>query len=774
MKSVKWQRNAISAAVSAALCTMVTAPSLAADETLEEVIVTGIRGSLQQSMDIKRNATGVVDAISAEDMGKFPDTNLAESLQRITGVSIDRANGEGSQVTVRGFGGGFNLVTLNGRQLPAASVGTITGNSDSVGAQGTSRSFDFSTVASEGVAGLQVYKTGNAAVPTGGIGATINISTIKPLEAGNKASVAAKGVYDRGGKNKFTPELSGLWSFANDAKTFGVSAFGSYQDHSSGSRGVNVSGYQFFKYDPSLSFLHGPGFTQDNAPATGQLLALPLNMGLNYAQIDRKRLNGMVTVQFAPSDRTLITADAMYTQTKLKSTNIVPGIWYSRNFSYVQWDGSPIVATPLKMIELIAPPTGRGKDYFFASWADATKDEATTVGFNIKQKVTDALSMEFDAATSDAKSGGDGPRGYNSWRMNVAAAGAGWQAGYYGGDTPQATVGVVDNLAAAHGNGNGVLDAGDISTETARTVLSTQETKTNQFNLSGAWDEKEGVSVKFGVGLLSTEMNQLHSETQDFLGGWGVGQGALPGQTDIPNPGLLTQIDVPAKFKQLKFGGYPGAAAVAPPGYYLTTLGHESFYVDPYSFLQALNGYTRADGTHFDFNNLSPAAYDNNTIKEDITSAYVQSKFDGEIAGLKTQTVVGLRFESTTVKASAKQKVVQSITWLSDNDFLQNFGTSLTTLGDGTRYRNLLPNVDFSVGLNHGLKARASFSQTIARPSYNQMFITTGLGSAGIHQLRRVTRVVLRRQQLRVRGLLLEESGQLRGHGSNQHAAVRP
>src|SRR3712207_3282524 len=70
----------------------------------EDIVVTGIRASLREAVDIKRNAQGVVDAISAEDIGKFPDTNLAESLQRITGVSIDRSNGEGSTVTVRGFG----------------------------------------------------------------------------------------------------------------------------------------------------------------------------------------------------------------------------------------------------------------------------------------------------------------------------------------------------------------------------------------------------------------------------------------------------------------------------------------------------------------------------------------------------------------------------------------------------------------------------------------------------------------------------------------------
>ena len=104
-------------------------------------------------------------------------------------------NGEGSAVTVRGFGPDFNLVTLNGRQLPAASVGTISGNPTSAGAQGNSRSFDFATLASEGVSGLEVYKTGNAAMPSGGIGATINIKTIKPLDSGNRSSIGVKAVY---------------------------------------------------------------------------------------------------------------------------------------------------------------------------------------------------------------------------------------------------------------------------------------------------------------------------------------------------------------------------------------------------------------------------------------------------------------------------------------------------------------------------------------------------------------------------------------------------
>ena len=114
--------------------------------------------------------------------------------------------------------------------------------------------------------------------------------------------------------------------------------------------------------------------------------------------------------------------------------------------------------------------------------------------------------MDFDAATSTSESGGDGPNGNNSIRMNVAAAGAGWQGAYWGNGVPTATIGVLENQPNAHGNGNGVLDVPDISTQTFRTIDSTQETDTDQFNLSAAWDNDEGVSVKFGVGLMSTEM----------------------------------------------------------------------------------------------------------------------------------------------------------------------------------------------------------------------------------------------------------------------------
>ena len=134
-----------------------------------------------------------------------------------------------------------------------------------------------------------------------------------------------------------------------------------------------------------------------------------------------------------------------------------------------------------------------------------------------------------------------------------------------------------------------MLDIPDISTQTFRTIDSTQETDTDQFNLSGAWDKNEGISVKFGVGVMSTEMNMYQRQTEDYLGGWGVGQDPAA-ESDIPDPSLVTQDNTLAQFNDLNFVGYPDTADIPTSGYYLTTLGQEAFRVDPWSFAHAMEG----------------------------------------------------------------------------------------------------------------------------------------------------------------------------------------
>ena len=149
------------------------------EDDIEEVVVTGIKRSLETAIGIKRINVGIVDAITAEDFGKFPDGNLAESLARVVGIGIDRSNVEGERVAVRGFGPELNLVTLNGRQMPTVP-----------GQWGGGRSFNFGDISSHGVAAVEVYKSANAVLPSGGLGSTINMDTAKPLQGDKGGSVS--------------------------------------------------------------------------------------------------------------------------------------------------------------------------------------------------------------------------------------------------------------------------------------------------------------------------------------------------------------------------------------------------------------------------------------------------------------------------------------------------------------------------------------------------------------------------------------------------------
>ncbi|HEX5765411.1 MAG TPA: TonB-dependent receptor plug domain-containing protein, partial [Woeseiaceae bacterium] len=295
MSDSRFRINPVAAAVSTALLIGSGHSALAqnsADDTIEEVTVTGIRSSLRSSMHVKRNSTGVVDAISAEDIGKFPDTNLAESMQRIAGVSIDRLNGEGNQVTVRGFGPGYNLVTLNGRTIPTTEVPLIGTQNSFTGAQG--RSFDFSNIASEGVSGLEVIKTGKATLPSGGIGATVNIQTLRPLEGGgNQGTFGAKALVDSSVAegDDVTPELTGLYSWVSDSETLGVTVFGAYSQRDSGGASAYINDYAF-GYGPGLasSFLRAGGTTTlTNPPPDGQMWAIPQDSRNDFSNISRER-----------------------------------------------------------------------------------------------------------------------------------------------------------------------------------------------------------------------------------------------------------------------------------------------------------------------------------------------------------------------------------------------------------------------------------------------------------------------------------------------------
>jgi TonB-dependent receptor len=180
--------------------------SFAQEDGVETVYVTGYRASLEKSLDIKRASSEMVDAISAEDVGKFPDSNLAESLQRLPGVAVDRDNGEGRTITVRGLNADFTRVTVNG--LEALSTA---GSNQSGDDPNRSRAFDFNTFASELFSGLKVHKSQAADVDEGSLGATVELATGRPFDVGDKSVVSIQNAWYEQGK-PFNPRVSGLYS----------------------------------------------------------------------------------------------------------------------------------------------------------------------------------------------------------------------------------------------------------------------------------------------------------------------------------------------------------------------------------------------------------------------------------------------------------------------------------------------------------------------------------------------------------------------------------
>ncbi len=708
-----FRRSKLSVAILAAAGTLAAGQVFAdSSSTLEEVVVTGIRGSLERAMDTKRDASGVVDAISAEDMGKFPDTNLAESLQRISGVSINRVNGEGSEVTVRGFGGGFNLVTLNGRQMPSANVGTITGNPLDQGASGSSRSFDFSNLASEGVRGLQVYKTGRASVATGGVGATINVETIRPLETdGTQISVGVKAVKDTSGDD-VTPEVSGLYSWSNDDSTFGVSLFGSFQERDSGSRHASVEEFGLRTWDSSdpsnLSNLGiVEGATIINTPNDGQLVYRPTNLGLGFNEDNRERTNGLLTVQFAPNDSMTFTADAAYAENVQDSSSLIDGVWFNGTVDYVEYDGNPVVAAPV----IFAEDVSGGKDFFFQNLAMGTKDTLESLGLNLDWNVSDKLNLRFDAASSEAKSGGNGPQGNNVLRMNVAGGNAGWQAVDFGQEIPQGIVSVDDSVK---GNDNGIFDLADLGSQVTQFAKSDQVAELDQFNFDGSFAASDSIEVDFGMGYMSSEMRQTRQSGSSALGGWGVD---APG--DIPE-GLIEQVSSLGEFDYQGTGvaGVSQPAGESAP----IALGSVSWTGDPLTILNAMAPIYGLDPDNMPINSTA-----DNRVKEDTISFYGQIKMDGEVGGLPLNVVSGLRWEETDVTSTSQQAVPNAFIWESNNDFSFTLGDTVDSLSEDYTYSVLLPSLDISIDVTDNLKARASFSKTLARPGYSDMYTATSV-----------------------------------------------
>jgi iron complex outermembrane recepter protein len=714
--TIMYRKTKLACSVAAVLASAISANSAFAQNAqpnndVEVIEVSGIRSSVAKSMDVKRSSAGVVDAISAEDIGDFPDTNLAESLQRITGVSIDRSGGEGQLITVRGFGPQFNTVLVNGRQMAS---------------ENDSRAFSFDTIASELVSSLDVHKTSTATMQSGGVGSTININTARPFALnGFKMAGSVKGVYDENSEET-TPQFSGLISNTFNDDTFGVLLAVSHQERETRLNQAQMDGW--------LENVGVPNpVTQSGEAWTGNVFS-PRNYDHKVTFEERTRTNANLVFQYAPNDKLVVTADALYSDFDVESEATSYGHWFTApNIQGVGDDGSlfdengnrrsPTVDANGTIIDLYQE-VGLATDMHAKTFDRLTDTYA--IGLNFDYQYSDNLNLSFDLSHSEAEreannGGGDQLSliGYaNRVRFQVddnilpvASMFASPDADIYSGqqELDGAIVTGPDGFPAYNDalTPDGVSNHLDEANSRAHVMLRrgwAVEDEVSQLRFDGEY-------VTDGSGLTEIRFGAQYSTETKSLTRWdneGVGiHCTYCGYPDLP--------EIPAGSQYVFDAGSDFLSDVSGSGRMPTSwLAHdgEANFAFLESYYQSVNG----EAISFD------AVRRNNSfeVEEDIISTYLEFDFEGEVADMFLSATAGVRYESTDVTVNGTQAPITGLTILDQTEMLAGFGDaqSIATESD---YDVLLPNFSVRLEITDDLIARFAASSTITRPTLNSM-----------------------------------------------------
>ena len=711
-----YNKTKTACAVAAVLSTMVASPLVlaqdAAQQEVETIAVTGIRSSVAKSMDVKRSSAGVVDAISAEDIGDFPDTNLAESLQRITGVSIDRSGGEGQLITVRGFGPQFNTVLVNGRQMAS---------------ENQSRAFSFDTIASELVSSLDVHKTSTATMQSGGVGSTINVNTARPFALGGfKVAGSVKGVYDENSEST-TPQLSGLISNTFNDDTFGVLLAVSHQERETRLNQAQIDGW--------LENVGVPNPVTKSGEAWDGNVFSPRNYDHKVTFEDRTRTNANLVLQYAPSDDLVITADALYSKFDVESNATSYGHWFTApNIQGVADDGSlfdangdrlsPTVDANGTVIDLYQE-VGLATDMHAKTFDRLT--DTLSLGLNFDYQYNDNLNLKFDLSHSTAEreannGGGDQLSliGYaNRVRFQVddnilpvASMFADANANIYSGQQEidgAIVASPVDGFPAYDSSLTpaGVSDLLDKDNSRAHVMLRrgwAVEDEVTQLRFDGEYFTDNGgiTEIRFGT--------QYSNETKSLTRWDNEGVGihcTYCGYPDLP--------EIPADAQYVFNAGNDFLSSVSGSGRMPTSwLAHNG--EANFAFLE--NYYQSVNGSAISFD----AVRRNNSfdVEEQILSAYVEMDFEGEVGDMLLSGTAGFRYESTDVTVTGTEAPIIQLTVLDQTEMLAQYGEAQPIDVDAD-YDVILPNFSMKLEITDDLIARAAVSTTITRPTLESM-----------------------------------------------------
>ncbi|HEX7816896.1 TonB-dependent receptor [Dyella sp.] len=642
---------------------------------LNSIQVTGTLGSLYRSQATKQDSIGVVDSVSAEEAGKFPDQNVADSLQRVPGVSVNRGGGESNQITVRGFGPTFVNVLLNGRTMATAS---------------SDRAFDFDVFPSEVIQQAVVEKTSSADQEAGGIGGTVNVITAQPLDFnGFHMTGSAAGVNDHIGgglSSKSTPKVSGMIGDTNADHTFGWLASFVYYKRDHVEQSIDT-----------LGWLTNQDFSRINPAYTH--LALPQTLQGTVTQETRTRKSFNGALSWIPFDNFTIKLDGLLSEYKIDSKYDAFGLF-----------------TNTGVIEQITPgANGTAQHYVQDASGGMSNDYAEEsnprdaknyqIGANFAYKFNDTLTIDWDTALSRAWN----KQSQNGYFVVLGTRNIGTQ--------PEWT-----------NNGGGSLPSwsnflSPLDTSTLHAHVTNEGTQSpnvsdaisqNRLHLSKTFLDGTLSQLDFGIEHSDDTKTLVTYNTPNSFGcaeycGYVVPVPAGAVGAHVVNFGSLVNGASP---------GFPNQWVVYDVSKLFAYLATPEAY-NQLPNADAFKAQLDANGGGF------TARPDPNTyskIQEHISSAYAMANLQGDMGQMPWTLNLGMRYTKTDTTSQAYSVPIIAIA-VNPNDptnAIPTYGT-LSPISEKGSYSNWLPSANFKLNLRDDLIFRAAASKTLTRPDLNYL-----------------------------------------------------
>lgn len=654
-------------------------------DELEEIIVTGVRASLKSAIDMKRSSDAIVDGISSEDVGKFPDANIAEALQRVPGVSIDRSGGEGRYVSIDGLGPDFANVLFNGRPVASENSG---------------RSFSFDTVASDLIGNVLVYKSQPANVTEGGVGGTVDIVTAKPFDfRGFRFAGNVSANYEENSE-KTTPQVSFVMSNRFYDGRLGVLASFVHQERKQRTYDVQNSGMihnLFFDADAYA-------YVSDHRDEAWRMQDLTRSV----VEEDRTRTGGTLAVQFQATEDLTLGLDYLYSK-----FNVTTEINSASNWFWAVQDNNRNVIDPNGSYTTF--DHGVGKDLSGYAFNLTRKKRPTTTqlgGFNAAWEPSASFKAVFDASYSAARNDNRGLD--QSQTLEIL-------------NQPGFLVHMDGGVPWFEQKGNLVSDANEklLRARVNKNSGAYVNASTGQAKLDTSWKALDNLTLDVGA---------AYSEARKTNENW---ETPLPIQRLYQANAMKQVIDYNSIIKSIYRGGDNfGSDKLNADMFLIDGDALRKWMADPVNLANRTRNATAGGLAEFNANGRSWKAVetgDSFEITEKVTSGYASLKLDDEIGSMPVNVTAGLRVSHTELSSSGRMRVLTNLAVQpGDNPgvlYKQYASADLTEISADHSYTNWLPSLNVKLDVHPDVVLRGAVSRTMTRPTLEDLAPQISYGS---------------------------------------------